>query len=244
MTTTAPKDATERNGKGNQRDQTARNLTASAEGGGRGAQAAVTPQTLRTPSAKADAVGSVASLRNTPLCHTCKVRVKIAVFFDGTGNNLDADIGTGEHSNVARLYRSHDPDDKDKGLYRAYVPGLGTYFKDIGDPGTDDGLAFGKYGEPRLKWAMEKVDASIANHPLANETGIDISLFGFSRGAALACAFALRVQARCKKTSGGWTWNLGGFEARLYFMGLFDTVASVGLPASTSINSGGRRQLS
>ena len=238
MNIAAPKDATERNGKGNQRDQTARNLTASAEGGARNAQAAITPQTLRTPSAKADAVSSVASLRNTPPCHSCKVRVKVAVFFDGTGNNLDADIGTGEHSNVARLFRSHDPDERAKGWYRAYVPGLGTYFKDIGDPGTDDGLAFGKFGEPRLKWAMEKIEASIANHPLANVTGIDISLFGFSRGAALARAFAIRIQERCKKSAGAWTWSQGGFEARLYFMGLFDTVASVGLPASTSINSG------
>src|SRR5690348_1888446 len=31
----------------------------------------------------------------------------VTFFFDGTGNNLDADIGTGEHSNVARLYQSH-----------------------------------------------------------------------------------------------------------------------------------------
>ena len=238
MSSTTPKDATERNGKGNQRDQTARNLTASAEGGGRVAQAATTPQTLRTPSAKADAVSSTASLRNTPPCYTCKVRIKIAVFFDGTGNNLDADMGTSEHSNVARLFRSHEPDDKNTGVYRAYVPGLGTYFKDIGDPGTDDGLAFGKFGEPRLRWAMEKIDSSIANHPLANITGIDISLFGFSRGAALARAFAIRVQGRCKQSAGGWMWGAGGFEARLYFMGLFDTVASVGLPASTSVNSG------
>jgi hypothetical protein len=233
----APKSVTERKKVGNQRDQPGRNLIASAEGGATGAQAAASPALLRPPSTRADAIRSTQSLVNVPPCYTCKVRLKVAIFFDGTGNNLDADIGTLEHSNVARLFRSHPDKLGPKGIYRIYVPGLGTYFPDIGDAGDDDGMAFGKYGEPRLQWAMDKIDEFVANHPVANITGLDISLFGFSRGAALARAFARRIHKRCKELGTHWQWDKGSFEARLYFMGLFDTVASVGLPASSTVRS-------
>lgn len=237
MSTAIAQDATAHNGKGNQRDQPLRNLTAAADGGRAGTQAAATPQALKAPSPKLDAARSTAALSNASPCYTCKLRVKVAVFFDGTGNNLEADVGTGEHSNVARLFRSHPESNSSTGVYRAYVPGLGTYFKEIGDPGDEDGMRFGAQGEPRLKWAMDKIDEFVANHPVANITGLDIALFGFSRGAALARAFALRIQERCKGSSGNWRWDKGGLEARLYFIGLFDTVASVGLPASSGVNS-------
>lgn len=237
MSASTALDSTARDGKGNQRDQTQRNLTAAADGERQGAPAAGTPQTLRTPSPKLDAARSTAALRREAHCYTCKVRVKVAVFFDGTGNNLDADLSTGEHSNVARLFRSHPESNSSSGVYRIYVPGLGTYFKDIGDAGDDWGMGFGTYGEPRLQWAMDKIDEFVANHPVANITGLDIAMFGFSRGAALARAFARRIQDRCTGGDGHWRWNKGGFEARLYFLGLFDTVASVGLPTSSGVNS-------
>jgi hypothetical protein len=217
------------------RDQTASNLARSAEGGS--GSPAVPASVARAPNPKADAVASVAALKNTPPCYTCKVHLKIAVFFDGTGNNLDADVGTKEHSNVARLFRAHPIDNPASGVYRIYVPGLGTYFKEIGDPGDEDGMAFGKLGEPRLQWAMAEIDRHVAAHPAAQITGLDIALFGFSRGAALARAFALRLQERCKAQGGQWRWDKGSFAADIYYMGLFDTVASVGLPASTSVRS-------
>lgn len=221
---------------GTQRDQTHNNLIASADGGNTPGPS-VQAQPVQAPQTKADAVRSTAALKDTPPCYTCKVRVKIAIFFDGTGNNLDADVATSEHSNVARLYRSHPDNDSKAATYRIYVPGLGTYFKDIGDPGDEDGMAFGKRGEPRLQWAMQQIDQHLAAHPLANIVGLDIALFGFSRGAALARAFALRLQKRCKAKGEQWLWDQGGFAAELYFMGLFDTVASVGLPASSSVRS-------
>ncbi len=34
----------------------------------------------------------------------CAQTVWLSFFFDGTGNNLDADVGTQKHSNVAKLY--------------------------------------------------------------------------------------------------------------------------------------------
>lgn len=170
---------------------------------------------------------------------SCSVIVRMSFFFDGTGNNLDADVGTAEHSNVARLYRAHGTNDQRTGIYRAYIPGLGTYFKDIGDPGDADvrGAAFGRRGEDRLDWAMRELDLRLQKHPTSTVVGLDIALFGFSRGAALARAFALRLQQRVEQDGLSWRWRQGGFPARIYFMGLFDTVASVGQPASTSINA-------
>src|SRR5574341_130925 len=100
-------------------------------------------------------------------CHTaytCKLTLKLAFFFDGTGNNFDADKGTLEHSNVARLFNDHPDGLEHQGIYRFYIPGLGTYFRQIGDIGDDDGMAFGKYGEERLDKAMQWLSEAIAKH--------------------------------------------------------------------------------
>jgi hypothetical protein len=83
----------------------------------------------------------------------------LTFFFDGTGNNLEADQGTDEHSNVARLYRAHEEDDEEKGVFRVYIPGIGTRFAEIGDPGDEmTGNGFGARGEARLQWAMGESD--------------------------------------------------------------------------------------
>lgn len=62
---------------------------------------------------------------------------------------------------------------------------------------------------------------------------ICISMFGFSRGAAQARAFANWLMSLCEldaRLSGrGHAQSLGGFEVQFDFLGLFDTVASVGI---------------
>ncbi|MFX7140658.1 DUF2235 domain-containing protein, partial [Acinetobacter baumannii] len=79
------------------------------------------------------------------------------IFFDGTGNNIDADTPSREHSNVARLFKVHHPNNDTKQVYRRYVPGIGTYFKDIGDPGgTTTGRGMGALGQKRLDWAFKE----------------------------------------------------------------------------------------
>jgi hypothetical protein len=178
-------------------------------------------------------------LASQPPAHTCKVTLRIAFFFDGTGNNLDADEGTDKHSNVARLFKAHPREDSEKGIYAHYIPGLGTYFKEIGDIGDDDGMAFGKYGDARLDQAMKWLDATIAKHPSDKIESVNLAVFGFSRGATLARAFARRVNDRCKwdEGKGQATLNSINRPCEIYFLGLFDTVASVGLPASTSLGS-------
>lgn len=64
---------------------------------------------------------------------------------------------------------------------------------------------------------------------------IHVSVFGFSRGAAKARAFVNWLQALCALDAklsgreGASAFTLGGFELQIDFLGVFDTVASVGL---------------
>ena len=178
-----------------------------------------------------------ASAARTPPAHTCRQCLKLSFYFDGTGNNRDADVPTYEHSNVARMFRARQPDSDKDGIYSFYIPGLGTYFSDIGDNGESAGKAFGRRGEERLQWALKKLQERRAM--AKNLIGIDIAVFGFSRGAALARAFANRVQALCEAATTGTGWVLKGSTVALdiYFMGLWDTVASVGLPKSVNNQS-------
>jgi hypothetical protein len=60
-------------------------------------------------------------------------------------------------------------------------------------------------------------------------TKIHISIFGFSRGATEARAFATWLHTLCMADGDGHSLSLGGFPAEFDFIGLFDTVASIGL---------------
>nr|WP_197071483.1 DUF2235 domain-containing protein [Massilia sp. JS1662] len=176
---------------------------------------------------------------------TCKQRLWFSFFFDGTGNNLYADEGLRKHSNVAKLFRVHKPIDKVNGVYSFYLQGVGTYFSEIGDDGGDlTGLSFGRKGTDRLEHAIKNFDASIKRHlDLANSPSnaiseINLSVFGFSRGAALARAFVnLFLKERCVRLGDTWVLKTGSWPLRVRFLGLFDTVASVGLPMSNNTTS-------
>ena len=182
-----------------------------------------------------------------PAPHSCQQTLTLSYFFDGTGNNLEADLHTFEHSNVARLYRSHLEDDESLGRFRFYLPGIGTYFMDreVQDPGdTLTGRAFGNLGQARLDWAFARLAERVtdaearAQNPTNKICWIKISVFGFSRGAALARAFCRDLQARCVEdasSSTGWRLKQGRHPIEIVFSGLFDTVASSG--ALTSGNN-------
>ena len=215
-------------------------LQSAASGSAPGAAVTLKPESARTsaPNAGELAKALLACGDQQAPTGSCKVILKIALFFDGTGNNLDADVRTQEHSNVARLFQAHPEDDEATHEYVRYIPGLGTYFKEIGDPGGDTaGKAFGAKGEDRLVWAMKEVDQIIKKYIPTRIIGLRFALFGFSRGAALARAFALRLQERCEGSSTSWRWKDLRCPSEIYFMGLFDTVASVGLPASSGLDS-------
>lgn len=70
---------------------------------------------------------------------------------------------------------------------------------------------------------------------------IYISIFGFSRGASEARAFINWLQSLCKldaQIRGKSGMSLGGFDVEFDFLGLFDTVASVGLGNTVGIFRG------
>lgn len=183
---------------------------------------------------------------------SCKQVLWFSFFFDGTGNNLDADLESNKHSNVAKLFRAHrgveniggrvPPRSGQTNIYRVYIPGVGTYFRDIGDDGSIFGGGFGMYGDKRIAWALEQMDKLLARHiALANSPGneiveINVSAYGFSRGAALARAFIndLLTKRCAKKTASTWIYSAARSRLRVRFLGIFDTVASSGLASSSN----------
>lgn len=167
----------------------------------------------------------------------CSQSIWLSLFFDGTGNNQKNDTPKSTHSNVTRLFLAHDLENESTGRYRIYIPGLGTPFPEIGEHTySTSGRAFGVGGDNRLQWAQEQFDERVkkakarAKNPKQPIRMINVAMFGFSRGSALARAFAARLAKECQKAGDGWQYQ--GYPIRLYFMGIFDTVASAGLPAS------------
>lgn len=205
------------------------------------------PPTAPKPQAKTPATKlQLANVRQQPPAHSCQQTLTLSFFFDGTGNNLDADVATWEHSNVARLYRAHLEDDASTGRFRFYLPGIGTYFKDreVNDPGGKlTGNAFGALGQARLNFAFARMREKVteaearAENPTNKICWIKVSVFGFSRGAALARAFCRDLEKRCvadASSSTGWRLRQGQYPIEIVFAGLFDTVASAGLPPSSN----------
>lgn len=173
---------------------------------------------------------------------SCKQILWLSFFFDGTGNNRDADIGLKKHSNITRLFRTHKRTLDDETVCSVYIPGIGTYFPEIGDEGGSKlGLGCGAMGEERLDFALKKFDEFLSR-PLAEAKApanaiqeINVAVFGFSRGAALARAFVnMMMEKRCSLRDGKWSLKTGEWPVRFRFLGLFDTVASVGLPMSSN----------
>ena len=205
----------------------------------------VRPRTERLALALGNAQAASKQAAQTAPPGSCQQCLTLSFFFDGTGNNLDADAGTLQHSNVARLFQSHLLDDKVQGRFSYYVPGLGTYFPEIGDPGnTTRGLGMGHMGQERLDWAFKKFDEAVqqaearAQNPTNKILSIKLSVFGFSRGAAAARAFVRDMALRCHQEHGQYRLERGNYAIEVMFLGLFDTVASVGLPMSANNTPG------
>ena len=72
---------------------------------------------------------------------------------------------------------------------------------------------------------LDKLQAALKGRKPRIEQ-INLSVFGFSRGAAQARTFVNWLFEVCKQEGGGWT--LAGIPLCLQFLGIFDTVASVG----------------
>jgi len=172
----------------------------------------------------------------------------LVICFDGTSNKYSAN-----NTNVVRLYQLLERGAANQVVY--YQTGIGT----LSPPG---------FLWPIKRWLIEKVDLAVAwlleDHVVAGyrylmrnyETGDQIFIFGFSRGAYTARVLAGMLGKIGLLSSGneellGSAWSLykkpdnqdlaKGFKAtfcrdvHVKFLGLWDTVNSVGLLFSRSL---------
>jgi Uncharacterized alpha/beta hydrolase domain (DUF2235) len=82
------------------------------------------------------------------------------------------------------------------------------------------------YADKGAAKGMDDIAKAVGAHRLTKV--INLSIFGFSRGAALARAFSNQFIEQYQQKDGSLKYK--GFPVRIVFMGLFDTVASFGLP--------------
>ncbi|MCB5207044.1 T6SS phospholipase effector Tle1-like catalytic domain-containing protein, partial [Methylovorus mays] len=75
------------------------------------------------------------------------------------------------------------------------------------------------------RWQFELQNTLYAYKPKI--TTLNVSVFGFSRGAAEARVFVNWLMEVCERTAHGWLF--AGIPLNVQFLGLFDTVASVGV---------------
>jgi Uncharacterized alpha/beta hydrolase domain (DUF2235) len=94
--------------------------------------------------------------------------------------------------------------------------------------------------EGAMRWAVlttiEERLASVIRAHQRKLTQINVSIFGFSRGAAEARACAYWLSQICERNGGG--MRLAGVPLRIGFMGIFDTVAAVGIGDVTPFTEG------
>ena len=159
--------------------------------------------------------------------------LRIGIFFDGTGNNKwnDELINDGSLSNVAKLHTLY----LKSGYMALYAEGVGTeeYTQDHTfsqsqidyiRSGEDKceyykkaGLALGHGSREIVDKKLEEIDEIISQN---RDKDIIVDVFGFSRGAAEARDFVNKFKENYSDTI---------FKDSLGFVGLFDTVATMGL---------------
>lgn len=223
------------------------------------------------------AMRDVANQPSSPF-QDCSDVIHISVFFDGTGNNRDADEAARKWSNPARIWLASDLFRRSsQNCYPVYISGVGTPFNgkplsaldalSIQAEDSNLGMGTGAGGSRRLGFGRQEVNDALRNALLSRAKGlggrveqyaqtgkqkgfadvnqalrqhrlikqINVSIFGFSRGAALARAFCNQWLWTCESDRGQLLYE--GHPIRFVFLGLFDTVASFGLPAANLANT-------
>jgi len=185
-------------------------------------------------------------------CKECPKPIWFTAFFDGTGNNYDAD-GVGgrggstdaskvKYSNISKLWQfAHGNSTDYPRTIGRYIEGVGTPCPKVKDSGKgiDNalGMAAARLGEARINWMLDELKKHADNHmPFVSQ--INIAVFGFSRGATQARAFVRMLTDKLAENSGGRLWwqqkNAKDMrpEVVVYFLGILDTVSSTGYGGS------------
>lgn len=184
-------------------------------------------------------------------CKTCPKPLWFTAFFDGTGNNSSVDgfpsidAAKVKYSNITKLGMFAHPPDKDapRLVYSAYIQGVGTPCAEVDDTGKGIdkaiGMAAAGKGQARIDKMLEKLEEAVKkNWPFVSQ--INLAVFGFSRGATQARAFVRQLEKKLAYAQGNqlfWKAANGNNkqpEVVIYFMGLMDTVASIGFGGSRS----------
>jgi hypothetical protein len=88
------------------------------------------------------------------------------------------------------------------------------------------GRELATYAASPTEKGFAEINDALSQHRLIKI--ITMSLFGFSRGATLPRAFSNRAIGQCDKPGDDLYFH--SYRSRLQFMGVFDTVALLGVP--------------
>jgi len=178
------------------------------------------------------------------------------------GSTPDNSYGN-DTSNIARLYDLYEDQadvsigsDAKEASLAVYLEGIGTV-----SGGEDD-----RYGQVTGRWGtgvlarvqqsseliIERLDSFIKHNPDVKIKGIEVDVFGFSRGAAAARHFAndlhkgansllaRALPAASPMLVDGFAWQVQR-DITLNFIGLFDTVAGIVSPLVFDFSPGNAR---
>lgn len=98
-------------------------------------------------------------------------------------------------------------------------------------------LIEGPWRRFRFRQLASKLSDVVQRNPRKIKS-VSVSVFGFSRGAAQARAFVHRLYEACEVWGSGCGYNIAGVPIYINFLGIFDTVASVGLASMSRVSQG------
>ncbi len=193
----------------------------------------------------------------SPACPVCHIKMWVSLFFDGTGNHRAKDFPK-NHSNVAALFDAH-VNDPDQAIVSLYYEGLGrqfsfreryeevkvpsrggTYVSKLEGYEESDDRLLGKGFADGITERLEKAIFDLTDQiqrvrGLRRVDEINLAVFGFSRGATEARAFLHWLAAHSKVKAQGKNLSFDGIPLNVRFLGVFDTVESVGMAATNKM---------